>query len=149
MTLRKIAAALAALGLVLGLVGAGVSATFQDTASAEMTIHVGTFDIEISSTQGSVVGDTVTFHAPTIQSSAPGSAPFVFTVTSTGSIPALIHVAVTDPGTPFTDLLGPLADFTLNQGQSHVFHAGLAWPELGMSDLGDGHAITYTITATQ
>ena len=37
----------------------------------------------------------MTYTAPKIKSSAPGSAPFSFTVPSTGTIPVLVHVSVT------------------------------------------------------
>ena len=149
MTLRKIAGLVAAFGLTLGLLGSGISATFTDQATAGMTIQVGTFDIDITSAQGTVSGSIVTFSAPDIQSSAAGSAPFAFTVTSTGSIPALIHVISTSPAAPFTDKLGSVADFTLTQGESHVFKAGLDWPELSNAALGKTVSITYTISATQ
>lgn len=149
--MRKIATLLVALGLTLGLLGAGISATFTDSATANMSVSVGTFNIDLSSsTPGAVVnGGNVSFTVPSLQSSAAGSAPFVFTVTSTGSIPALIHVTATTPAAPFTDALGPVADFTLTQGQAHVFNAGLAWPELFNGDLGKSAAVTYTVSATQ
>ncbi len=149
--MRKIATLLVALGLTLGLLGAGISATFTDTATGTMTVSVGTFNIDLSSsTPGAVVsGGNISFTVATLQSSAPGSAPFVFTVTSTGSIPALIHVTATTPAAPFSDVLGPVADFTLTQGQTHVFNAGLSWPELFNGDLGKSATVTYTVSATQ
>jgi len=152
--MRKIAATLVALGLTLGLLGAGVSATFTDTASATMAVHVGTFDITMTSSQGTVscpVGYdscTVTYTAPEIQSSAAASAPLTFTVTSLGSIPAKIHVTATTPGAPFTDLLGSVSDFTLAQNASHVFNGGLAWPELFNASLGATASVMYTISAS-
>ncbi len=160
MTLRKIAGLLAAFGLTLGLIGAGVSATFTDGATAQMSVHVGTFNIDVTSEQGAVTctpgqpgqetgaACTITYNAAEIQSSVASSASFVFTVTSTGTIPALIHVTATTPPAPFTDVLGAVADFTLNQGESHTFNAGLGWPELFNGDLGDSASITYTILAT-
>jgi hypothetical protein len=154
MTLRKIASLLVAFGLVLGLFGAGISAQFTDQATAGMTIQVGTFDISVTSAQGTVSCPaglnvcTVSYTASTIQSSAAGTSPFVFTVTSNGSIPALIHVTATSPATPFADVLVPVADFTLNNGGSHVFNAGLSWPELINGNLGMSTSITYTILAT-
>jgi hypothetical protein len=149
--MRKIAASLVAFGLTLGLLGAGISATFTDSATGTMTVSVGTFNIDLSTTTpGAVVnGGNVSFTAPTLQSSAAGSAPLAFTVTSTGSIPALIHVTATSPSAPFTDLLGSVADFTLAQGQTHVFDAGLSWPELFNGDLGKTATVTYTVSATQ
>ncbi|MDP9467685.1 MAG: hypothetical protein M3P32_02935 [Chloroflexota bacterium] len=149
--MRKIATLLVALGLTLGLLGAGISATFTDSATGTTTVSVGTFNIDLSSsTPGAVVtGGNISLTFPTIQSSAAGSAPLVFTVTSTGSIPALIHVTATTPVAPFTDRLGSVADFTLTQGQTHVFDAGLSWPELFNGDLGTSAAVTYTVSATQ
>jgi hypothetical protein len=147
MTLRKIASVMVAFGLVLGLFGAGISAQFTDSATAGMNINVGTFNVDISSPQGTVSGSTVTFTAPTIQSSAPGSAPFAFTVTSTGSIPAVVSVSATSVAAPFSDILGPVATFTLSQGESHVFNAGLQWAELFNADLGASRSITYTVSA--
>jgi predicted ribosomally synthesized peptide with SipW-like signal peptide len=156
MTLRKLAGLLVAFGLMLGLIGAGVSAQFTDNATAQMSVRVGTFDITLSSTQGTVScplntfdSCTVTYTAPEIQSSAPASAPFSFTVTSNGTIPANITVsAVVTGGGPFSDSLGAVAPFQLTNGQSHVFSGGLSWTELGMSDLGTTHSVTYTILAT-
>ena len=157
--MRKLMAMMAAFGLVLGLFGAGISATFTDSASATMTVQVGTFNINLSSAQGTVdclpgtpgqtgVTCTVVYSPAEIQSSAAGSLPFVFTVTSTGTIPALIHVTATSPDAPFVDMLGAVSDFTLNQGENHVFSAGLSWPELFNGDLGDTTSITYTIAAS-
>jgi hypothetical protein len=149
--MRKTAALLVALGLTLGLLGAGISATFTDSATGAMTVSVGTFNIDLStSTPGAVVsGGNISFTIPTLQSSAAGTAPFAFTVTSTGSIPALIHVTATTPAAPFTDMLGSVADFTLAQGQTQVFDAGLSWPELFNGDLGKSATVTYTVSATQ
>lgn len=45
-------------------------------------------------------------------------------------------------------MLAPVADFTLNQGESHVFNAGLSWPELFTADLGMSTVVTYTISAS-
>jgi hypothetical protein len=154
--MRRFTASLATFALVLGLFGAGISATFSDSATAQMTVHVGTFNIDMTSAQGVVACSpgpapavcTVTYDAGTILSSAAGSKPFAFTVTSTGSIPALIQVAASSPAAPFADLLAPTADFTLNQGESHVFNAGLSWSELSNAQLGMDVSITYTITAS-
>jgi len=148
MNTRRFATLLATAGLSLTLIGAGLGATFTDSATAGMTVEVGTFNIDITSAQGTVVGNTVTYTVPTIQSSAAGSAPFTFTVTSTGSIPAQIHVTATSPAAPFVDMLPLVADFTLNQGESHVFNAGLSWPELFNADLGMSTTVTYTISAS-
>jgi len=171
MSLRKIAGVLVGLGLIVGLMGAGIGATFTDTATATANISVGTFGISLSSTQGIVTcpagrlapdgACTIVYNAPTIQSSAPSSAPFSFTVTENGSMPALIHVVgvVTASGgvTPlatFTDLLGSPADVTLTgvsgaPANAKTYSGGLSWPMLSNNDLGSTHTVTYTITATQ
>ena len=153
MSLRKVASVLVGLGLVIGLMGAGIGASFTDTATATANIHVGTFNIDISSTAPGVVtvdGTSVTYTCPTIQSSAAGSCAFPFTVTSTGSIPATVTVAVTTaPASPFVDLLGSQAPVTLNQGQAHTYAGGVSWPELGNSNLGAATSITYTVSAVQ
>ncbi len=152
--MRKIATLLVALGLTLGLLGAGISATFTDNASATMTVQVGTFDISLASSQGTVdcpagLGVcTVTYTAPDIMSSTAANAPLTFTVTSNGTIPAKIHVTATTPAAPFTDMLGPVADFTLGQNESHVFNGGIAWPELFNAQLGMSTSVTYTVAAS-
>jgi hypothetical protein len=145
----------AALGaLALGLVGTGIQASFTDRATTSESVSVGTFGIEVSATQqGAVVSPdkhSVTFTVPTIMASAASSAPFQFTVKSTGSIPALIHVTQTAPLAPFTSLLAnPVADVTLDQNETQVYDAGLSWPELTNADLGKTTSITYTIDATE
>ena len=152
MNMRKMAATLMAGGLLLSLLGSGVGASFTDTATAGMTIHVGTFGIQLSASGPGITvspdNHTVTFAPDTIQGSGAGSLPFNFTVTSTGTIPALISVSATTPASPFVDLLGSVTPFTLTQGQTHTFNAGLSWPELTNSQLGMSTGITYTISAT-
>jgi hypothetical protein len=141
-----------AFGLTVGLIGAGVGANFTDSATAVANISVGTFNVDVSTTvTGCTVvdGTSVTCTLPTIQSSVAGTAAFPFTITSTGSIPANITVAVTTaPAAPFTDALGVVTPFTLTQGQSHLFNGGLSWPELVNAQLGMSTSITYTISAT-
>jgi predicted ribosomally synthesized peptide with SipW-like signal peptide len=64
MRIRKWAAALAVTALALGLIGAGVAATFTDDATASQTATVGVMDIQLdSSTAGATLstdGDTLT-----------------------------------------------------------------------------------------
>ena len=143
MSLRKLAGSIAALGLVVGLFGAGIGAQFTDNASATTTIHVGTFDISLSSpTSGAVVTCPVGFDSCTvtldknINDSAPGSAPLAIVVNNLGTI------AGDDPRhrhrpspAPFSDLLGSVADFPLAAGASHQLDAGLSWTELGNPQL--------------
>ena len=146
MSLRKIAGILMAAGLLLGLIGSGVGASFTDSVKAVQHINVGTFGCSITSPQGTVSpnGKTVTYNAPEILSSAAGSSPFSFTVTSTGDIPALVHVTQTTPAAPFTSLLVAPADVALAAFASTTYAAGLQWPELGTADLGKTFSITYT-----
>jgi predicted ribosomally synthesized peptide with SipW-like signal peptide len=152
MRTRKIALMAAVAALALLLVGAGLRAAFTDSATATQNVSVGTFGIELSSdTPGAVVVDdhTITFTADKIMSSAPGQAPFSFTVTSTGSIPVVIGVSATPLSAPFSDLLGPVTDVPLVEGGSTTFDGGIAWTELGNDEIGDAVSITYTITANE
>jgi hypothetical protein len=161
MQLKKLVGLFSMAALSLTLVGAGLSATFTDSGAATLDVEVGSFNIDLTAPVGQGIVScppgipgqnettcSVTYDAGTLLSSAAGSKPFVFTVTSTGSIPALIHVSATVPDAPFTDVLGPVGDFTLTQGQSHEFNAGLQWSELGNLNLGTTASITYTISAT-
>ena len=91
MSVKKVAGLVAGFALVVGLIGGGVSAAFTDSVSAVQNIHVGTLACSISSASGTVVGKTLTYTVvPDIASSAPGSAPFSFTVSNTGTIPAVL-----------------------------------------------------------
>jgi hypothetical protein len=75
MRIRKIATWLAAAGLALMLVGAGLAATFTDHAGASQTITVGTMDVSLNSdTPGAVVsdgGNTLTCPAILVTDSEP------------------------------------------------------------------------------
>ncbi len=147
------------LSLVMVYGAVGSSAAFTSQATAAQNLSVGTFDLTLTSqTTGAVIsngGKTITYTVPAITASAASSAPLVFTVTSTGTIPMLIHL--TQSGTaltaPFSSLLGagsnPIADFTLTQNQSHQFAAGVAWTELTNADLGKSVTIVYTIAGTE
>ncbi|MGO9178290.1 MAG: hypothetical protein ACLQBX_10775 [Candidatus Limnocylindrales bacterium] len=155
MSLRKVAALLAAFGLMVGLIGigSGVGAQFTASLSATENIHVGSFGCIISgSSAGTISGDqtSVVYNAPDILSSAAGSAPFTFTVKSTGSIPVKLQVSETTPPSPFTSILAaPVADVVLTQNQTHDYDAGLQWTELGMGNLGTGVGIVYTINCVE
>jgi hypothetical protein len=156
--MRKIAATLVALGLTLGLLGAGISATFTDSASATMSVHVGTFSMSISAVApagGSAVvspdGKSVTVTCSDIQSSAAGSCISAITVTNTGSIPMQVGVAVAGPAAPFTSALGPIppvAGPTLAQGETYVVNGGLSWPSLTNAQLGLTYTVVYTFSAS-
>jgi len=151
MSLRKASVLLIVAGLAVGLIGPGISATFTDAVSAEQHINVGTFGCNIShATNGAVISadhKSVAYNAPDIMSSAPGSAPFTFTVSSTGSIPVVLQVTQTTPAAPFTSILGsPVADVVLNQGGTHDYAAGLQWPELTNTTLGMAVSISYSVS---
>ncbi len=139
----------------LGLIGAGVGASFTASATANEGISVGTFGLQIVSTttSGAVIsgdGLSITYTAPTLQSSAAGSAPLTFVVKDTGSIPASnVHIvasAVTG-NSNFSTMAVP-ADFALAAGGTNSVTVGLQWVALGNGDLGQSASITYTITAT-
>lgn len=150
MSLRKLAGLAAGFALAAGLIGGGVSAAFTSTVSAIQNIHVGTFGCVITSDGLTAVNNTVTFDAPDIQSSAPGKSPFVFTVTSTGTIPAVLTISATDPGAPFTDILGAQPPVKLTGvGAFHTYDAGLQWPELVDGNQGQAVKITYTASCNE
>lgn len=94
--IRRIATVLFAGGLILGLVGGGVAASWVWNGSASQTINVGTLDIHISSTTGGahVVDNTVICPDITIVNSAgfwavPMASPVCnVTLTSVGTAPA-------------------------------------------------------------
>jgi len=156
MNIRKTGAALVALGLAFGLVGAGVSATFTDSASVVQGATVGSFGCTVSSTvPGAIVAPdkhSVAFTAPDIQGSGQSSVPFPFTITATGSIGVQVHltVALTNQGNTFADMLNP----SLTNGTqdvivgpapaSHTFAGGLKWGSLDNTYLGTTVSITYT-----
>jgi hypothetical protein len=153
MRTRKIAGLAAVAALVLTLAGVGLNAAFVDSGSATETIEVGSFGIDVSSDAPGaiVVGNTVTYQAPMIMSSAPDSAPFAFTVTSTGNIPVAVTVSVAGPAmpAPFTDLLVNPGQVVLDEGDAYVFNGGIGWTELDNLNLGQLVSITYTIDAAE
>ncbi len=150
-----------ALVLCLSLVAAygviGSSAAFSSQAAALQNVAVGVLGCSISSSNPDVVivnsptVHTATYTTPKIMASAPGSAPFPFTITSTGDIPVKVHVTQTVPAAPFTSLLAdPVADVTLNPTDStHDYAAGLAWTELSNANMGTTAAITYTVSCVE
>jgi predicted ribosomally synthesized peptide with SipW-like signal peptide len=146
MSLRKIAGLAGAFALAAGMIGTGVSAAFTDQVSAVENIHVGTFSCAISSATGNVSGKTLTYNAPDITSSVASSAPFAFTVTNTGTIPAVLQLSATALAAPFSDILvTPVANVTLAGGVSTTYNAGIQWSELVKTDLGKSVSITYTV----
>jgi hypothetical protein len=140
---------------MVGLIGTGVGASFFDQITANAEVNVGTFSCGITTaTPGATFGNidglgyahTVSYTAPEITSSAAGSAPFSFTVKSTGSIPATFHATRTTPAAPFTAIGNVPADVSPGVGGTHVYNGGLQWPVLTNSELGMTASITYTVS---
>ncbi len=149
MSLRKVAALLAAFGLLVGLIQSGVAAQFTDQVIATQNINVGTFECKITdATAGAVIaGDakSVSYTAPTIESSAPGSAPFFFTVQNTGTIPDVLTVTTSPVSSPWSIIGAPFASVPLASLQSHTFNTGVEWSQLDNSNLGQAGSVTWTV----
>jgi predicted ribosomally synthesized peptide with SipW-like signal peptide len=156
MSLRKIVGLLAGFALAVGLIGVGVSASFTDSVTAKENINVGTFSCGITTatdgaTYGAVDGlgyaHSVSYTAPTIESSAPGSAPFSFTVKNTGSIPDVLTVATSAVTTPPWSIIGaPFAPVPLAAGDSHPYNTGVSWTTLDNSQLNAHGSVTWTVS---
>jgi len=151
-TLRKTAAALAVAGLIVGLIGSGIGASFVSTLTATENIEVGGFACQIiDPSDGTIAGDakSVTYSAPTITSSAAGSAPFSFTVENNGDIPQLLTVAKTNQsgnlGGKFSDIPASPSPVSLAPGGSVEISTGIQWTELDNDDLGRAGSMTWTI----
>jgi predicted ribosomally synthesized peptide with SipW-like signal peptide len=144
MNLRKTAALLAAAGLTAGLVGAGVSASWTDSATAAGTFTVGTLHCAVSSTDPSAVvsGNSVTITAPPITSSAAGNYLTSMTITNTGSITEVVSWTEATSGTlpanrwqptgPMGYATGAGSDLlstnlTLAGGASHTYANGIGF----------------------
>jgi hypothetical protein len=154
MSLRKIAGLLAAGGLTVGLIGGGVGAVFQDQVTATENINVAPFSCQIvAATPGAASdgiaadGKSLTFTAPTIMSSAPGSAPFTFTVKNTGGINAVLTITESPSlSAPWSYIaLTPSASFPLAAGASQSIAAGVQWAELSQSNAGTSGSATWTV----
>lgn len=150
MSLRKVAALLAAFGLVVGLIQSGVAAQFYDSVTATENINVGTFGCQIVApfTDGAIVsadGKSITYTAPTITASAPGSAPFSFTVQNTGSIPDNLTVTTSSVSAPFSVIGFPFAPVPLAPDGSQTYNTGVQWTQLSNANLGQSGAVTWTV----
>ena len=153
MNLRKTAGLLMAFGLLIGLVGTGVGASFVDQVRATENIAVGTFGCEITDGDGTIApdGSAITYDAPTITSSAAGNAPFTFTVKNFGSIDQQLTITASAAtgslnAAKFTAMtLAPASPVALAAGASQVFDTGIEWTELNSSDLGDSGFIRWTV----
>ena len=161
MKLGRIITTMAIGGAALALIGTGVASSFTDSATASENISVGTLGITITSstptaqvantgTLPGVTVHTVTYIAPTIESSAPGSAHLQFTVNNTGTMDVTVSVSSSDQMQDgFTDVLGSPQGIPIAAGGHHDFDAGLQWLSgLTNASLGKTYSITYTITAT-
>jgi hypothetical protein len=156
MTLRRTAGLLAVTGLLVGLLGSGVGATFIDSLTATENINVGNFSCYISdATDGATFGTfdgggnphSVTYNAPTIMSSAAGSAPFNFTVKNGGSFAMNLHVTAALTWTTDTAFGSmPVYDQVINPTEEWEYQEGLTWPTLSNQDLGDSASVTYTVS---
>jgi len=155
MTLRKVAALVAALALTVGLFGAGISASFSDSVTADENINVGTFGCILSNdnhTPGAVVAtdrQSITYTAPTINSSAPGSAPFYFDVWNNGTIDQVLMVTNTAVGSPFSVINAPFAAMPIAANALAAVHTGVQWGELTNDNLGASGAVTWTVACNE
>ena len=155
MSVKKIAGLFAGFALAVGLIGAGVSASFTDSVTAQQNINVGTFSCGITTAStGATFGavdalgyaHSVSYTTPTIMSSAPGNAPFSFTVKNTGSIPDVLTVATSAVSAPWSIIGAPFAPVPLAAGASHPYNTGVSWIELGNGNLGASGSVTWTVS---
>ena len=153
MSLRKVAGLLVAFGLAAGLIGAGVGAQFTDQVKANENISVGTFSCKIVQQSDGVIapdGKSVEYTAPSPTNSAPGSAPFSFTVQNTGDITQVLQVSMSPVGSPFSSILAaPVPDVILTANATHTYSAGLQWGELTNANLNTSGSIIYTVNCNE
>jgi hypothetical protein len=151
-SLRKTAGLLAAFGLMVGLIGGGIGAVFTDQVTADEQISVGTFEcLIVEPSDGIIAGDgkSVSYTAPTIMSSAPGSAPFSFTVAATGSIPAVLQVSTSPVSAPFSIIGAPFADQVVAYPGTYTYNTGVQWAELTSDNEGATGTVTWTIDCVE
>jgi hypothetical protein len=153
MSVRKIAGLAAAFSLAVGLIGAGVSAQFTDSVKAKENINVGTFQCKIvDPSMGNVTADgkSLVYTAPEIDSSAPSSAPFTFTVQNTGSIADVLTVS-TSPAisAPWSIIGAPFAPVVVAGGGPHLYNTGIKWTELDNSNLSQSGSVTWTVSCNE
>ncbi len=154
MSLRKVAALLAAFGLAVGLIQAGVGANFTDQVQAIQNITVGSFGCAVDASGAGVsLGNyqnghphSVTYTVPTtINSSAPSSAPFSFSVLNYGSIDAVLSITASGLTTPFSIIGSPFSSVPLAAGASAPISTGIQWTALNNSNLGQTVTATWTV----
>jgi hypothetical protein len=153
-SLRKTAGLLAVAGLVVGLLGSGVGASFFDQVTGTESIDVGTFDCQIvGSSAGTFDATSATYAAPTIQSSAASSAPFSFTVKNNGSIAQVLTVSMTSQTGiltgKFTAIPATPAAVAVAPGGTRVISTGIQWTTLDNSDLGRYGSMTWTVACNE
>ena len=149
MSLRKVAGLLGAFGLMIGLVGGGVSAAWADQVTAVEKITVGSFSCQMyQATTGAVISTdrkSVTFTTAKLMSSAPGSSSWYFRVRNYGTIPMVLTVEQTVLAAPWSSLLTDFSAYTINANANHQYNVGVAWTELGNANIGQAVSITYTV----
>ena len=153
MSLRKVVGLLAGFALAVGLIGAGVGAVFTDSVTAQENINVGAFSCKIvaatpigASNGIALDGKSVTYTAPTIMSSAAGSAPFSFTVENTGAIAEVLTVS-TSPSVsaPWSIIGAQFAPMPLAAGAQTTYDTGISWTQLQNANIGQQGTITWTV----
>lgn len=156
MNLRKTAGLLAVAGLMVGLLGTGVGASFLDQVTGTENISVGTFAcVIVEPSDGTIAGDgkSVTYTAPQISSSAAGNAPFSFSVQNTGSISQVLSVAKTGQtgnlGGKFSDMPASVAPASLAPGATALVSTGIQWTTLDNDDLGRFGSMTWTVSCDE
>ncbi len=165
-TTNKLVGVLACMGVGLGLMGAGVYASYSDSATASQSIDVsGQFACALSSTDHNWVispdGHTATLDWGTLNSSSnqPGASPLYsdLTIANTGSIPEVVKWTVTHGGTidfqptgrmGYTagspDMTGAGNNVQLAPGASQNYtNLGFQWAELTNADLGKSASVSY------
>ena len=157
--MKRTILALAVGGAALGLIGAGVGASFTSGSSATENIHVGTLQVVINSVKApslppgcsaviSTDGSSLTVTCPTLNSSAAGTASFSFELKNTGTMDASsVAIVVSNPGVANFSATPAPPSFPLAVGALHSVGAGLTWTTLDNNDMGANVSVTYTITA--
>lgn len=145
--MKKILMSLMAIGLVVGLVGAGTMAYFSDTeTSTGNTFTAGTLDIALGTSSWSAdfdnmkPGDTVTFTLPVNNE---GSLPLNYTVTTTlsGTLAGGVN--------PCTQVTAPTSG-SLDVGGSVNIVVSITMPSAADNEYqGQSGILTVTINAVQ
>jgi hypothetical protein len=158
MSLKKIVGLLAGFALAVGLIGAGVGAVFTDSVTAKENNNVGTFSCGITTasagaTYGAIdalgYAHSVSYTAPTIESSIAGTAPFFFTVKNTGSIADVLTVATSGVSGQWSIIGAPFTAVPLAAGASTTYNTGVQWTELNNSNLGQTGTATWTVSCNE